>query len=76
MILKKGQIVNDGENDLIVCDVKLFENQWYAYLLNEVTCDVSFYKVIIHEDKYDFEEVVDEKLLEKIIRFFSNKNNK
>ncbi len=76
MILKKGQIVNDGANNLIVCDVRIFENNWYAYLLNESTDEVSFYKVIIDDVKYDFIEVIDEKLLQKLVIFFANENIK
>ena len=76
MILKKGQIVNDGENDLIVCDVRLFEDDWYAYLLNESTEEVSFYKIIIDEEKYDFIEIVNKNLLGRLVQFFAIENSK
>ena len=76
MILKKGQIVNDGENDLIVCDVRLFKDDWYAYLLNESTEEVSFYKIIIDEEKYDFIEIVNKNLLGRLVQFFAIENSK
>ena len=35
MILKQGQIINDGDSDLIVCDVKEYEGKTYAYMMND-----------------------------------------
>ena len=71
MILEQGQIINDGENDLIVCATKEYENNWYAYVLNSETDEVGFYKVKDIGNDYDFELVEDEKNIEELILVFA-----
>ena len=71
MILEEGQIINDGENDLIVCATKEHEGAWYAYVLNDKTDEVGFYKVKDLGEDYDFELVEDEKLIQELILAFA-----
>ena len=70
MILDKGQIINDGENDLIVCATKEYEGLWYAYVLNNKTDEVGFYKVTDLGEDYDFELVEDEKKIKELVLLF------
>lgn len=71
MILKEGQIINDGENDLIICAVKEHEKSWYIYTLNEEYDELGFYKVNDLGEEYDFELVEDEKQIQELILVFA-----
>ena len=71
MILEEGQVINDGENDLIVCATKEYKGTWYAYLLKDNTDEVAFYEVRDLGDDYDFKLVEDKKKISELILFFS-----
>ena len=78
MMLKQGQIINDGDSDLIVCDVKEYEGKTYAYMMNDNNSEVGFYEVVDLGEEYDFNLVEDEKLNKELILIFAkdyaNKN--
>lgn len=71
MLLKEGQVINDGENDLIVCATKEYKGTWYAYLLKDNTDEVGFYKINIENGVYNFELVENKKEIEELILLFA-----
>lgn len=71
MILKEGQYISDGKRDLLVCKTLRIEDIWYTYLLDEKTEEVAFYRIDINNEMYDFEEIIDNNLIEKLILDFS-----
>ena len=66
MILKEGQIINDGE-----CATKEHEGFWYVYVLNDEKDELGFYKITIENDIYNFELVEDSKKVEELILLFA-----
>ena len=73
MILEKGNLVNDGENDLLICSAITYDKKEYVLLLNMETDELGFYYVKMNNDIYDFSLVKDENLIEKLL-FHSAKN--
>ena len=70
-LAKEEQIINDGENDLIVCATKEYKGTWYAYLLKDNTDEVGFYKINIENGVYNFELVENKKEIEELILLFA-----
>ena len=66
MKLEVGQIINDGDNDLIVSALKEHEGNLYAYVMNIKTDEVGFYKVIDLGEEYDFKLVEDDKTINEL----------
>ena len=71
MKLEVGQIINDGDNDLIVSALKEHEGSLYAYVMNINTDEVGFYKVIDLGEEYDFKLVEDDKTINELFLMFA-----
>lgn len=70
-MLKEGQLIKDGESNLIICSVKEYDGFIYAYVLNDKTNEVGFYKVNVENGIYDFELEEDKKQVEELILVFA-----
>ncbi len=71
MNIEKGQYISNGENDLYVYDVKMFNGDWYAFLVDEESECGYFCKLIRKDDGWIFERVKSDNLAKELIVEFS-----
>ena len=77
MNLEIGQYINDGQRDLLVCEIKEYENILYVYLLDEERDESYFYKMIkVGEDLWKFEKETHIAQIKHLIIHFSDIKNK
>ncbi len=69
-----GDIVNDGENDLVVCDVEKIDGKDYVLFFDKTTTKIALYEVIQTETQFNYNLVNDDVLLGKVIMNIINKS--
>jgi len=64
---EKGDIVNDGENDLLVCAVEKIDDKTYVLLFDEKTIKLALYEVTETADSFDYTLVHDDAMMGKVM---------
>jgi len=75
MNLEVGQYINDGQNDLLVCDIKNYEGKRYVYLLDEKKDESYFYEMKKVNDLWEFKKEKNENQIKQLIIHFSDIKN-
>lgn len=72
MNLEIGQYISDGENDLLVCDIKEYEGKLYVYLLNENQDEAFFCEMKKQGDLWQFTREKNAAQIKQLIIYFSD----
>ena len=75
MNLEVGQYINDGERDLLVCGIKMYEEKRYVFLLDEVSDESYFYIMKKVNDLWEFTRETNEAQIKQLIIHFSDIRN-
>ena len=70
-----GDVINDGENDLVVCAVEKIDNNDYVLLCDEKTKKVAVYEVRETANKFNYYLVNDDIILGKLALNIVKKND-
>lgn len=72
MNLEIGQYIHDGESELLVCEIKEYENKLYIYLLDEEKDEAYFYEMKRVGDGWEFNRETNAGQIQQLIIHFSN----
>lgn len=75
MNLEIGQYINDGQRDLLVCDIKQYEGKKYVYLLDEQIDKAYFFEMRKVNDLWQFIKETNEPQIKQLIIHFSDIKN-
>ena len=74
-MLEIGQYINDGQRDLLVCEIKQYEGKKYVYLLDEQMDEAYFYEMKKINNLWHFVKETNESQIKQLIIYFSDIKN-
>ena len=74
--LEVGQYITDGENELLVCSIKEYENKLYVYLINEIKDEGYFYEMTRDGELWKFTKETSPAQIKQLIIHFSDIKNR